>query len=212
MLWVLLGTSAQAATIYGVTGPSPFGFDNQNPVAIGWSQAIGYRNVSLSIPLADLVAGGPIGGTEGTIYLMNRVGPGTTTANEVATPVPISGLSATFTTHVVFSGLDLPAGNYYVVFVSTQTGSLSNSMEGTSSPIKTMAPGVTEIGWTSGLTPAAYPPATAALGDPPGSANVFMTVTGDPAPASVPALSPAGLIALAAALGLSVFALRRKQA
>ncbi len=85
---ISLGASAQAATIYGVTGPSPFGFANQNPVAIGWSQATEYRNVSISIPLADLVAGGPIGGAEGTIYLMNRVGPGTTTANEVAAPPP----------------------------------------------------------------------------------------------------------------------------
>lgn len=200
-LGVLLGLPAGAATIYDVTGPSPFGFNNQNPVAIGWSSSIAYSNVSITIPLADLSAGGPMTGVEGTIYLMNQVGPGTTSANEVAPPVSISGLTATFTPHVVFSGLTLGPANYYIVFASTQTGGLSTSMEGSSSPVKTTGTGVTEIGWLSGLTPAAYPPATADLGGAPTDANVFMTITGDPAATGIPTLSSLGLLALIVAIG-----------
>lgn len=56
MLWALLSASAQAATIYDVTGPFPFGFTNQNPVAIGWTQTTEYKNASITIPLAALAA------------------------------------------------------------------------------------------------------------------------------------------------------------
>ena len=193
---------AGAATIYDVSGPSPFGFNNQNPVAIGWSSSLAYTHVSITIPLADLSAGGPMSGVEGAIYLMSQVGPATTSANEVAPPVSISGLTATFTPHLVFSGLTLGPGNYYIVFVSTQTGSLSNSMEGSSTPVKTTGTGITEIGWLSGLTPAAYPPATTALGGTPEYANAFMTITGDPAATGIPMLSTVGLLALIVAIGV----------
>lgn len=62
---------------------------------------------------------------------MNMIGPGTTTASEVVPPVgftaPIGSTSGEVPLTVLFSGLTLPAGTYYLVltapFVPNITGS-----------------------------------------------------------------------------------------
>src|SRR5579862_305926 len=97
-LCLLCFSTAQAANLYNVTGASTFGFVNQHVMYMTWSQSVTYTNVSISVPLEDGSAGGPIAGTEGTMYLVNQIGPGTTAANNVAPPIPISGLTASFTT------------------------------------------------------------------------------------------------------------------
>ena len=212
-LTALLASSvtAHAATIFNVTGPTPFGFVNQSPAAEGWSQASTYTNVSITIPLADLSAGGPIPGVQGTVYLVNQIGPGTTAANNVAPPVQVSGLTASFTPQVLFSGLTLGPGNYYVVWVSTSLNDLSMSMEGSSTATSTLGSGVTELGNSSSLlVPAAFPPATSDLLPVSAPGNFFITVSGTPAATPVPTLASGNMIALTILLALlGMFVLRR---
>jgi hypothetical protein len=176
LLLVLCGT-AQAANVFNITGPDPFGFANQIVLVQAWAQGATYSNVSISMPLADLSSGGPIAGVEGTVYLMNLIGPGATPANEVAPPVTISGLTASFTTTSLFSGLTLPPGNYYMVLVSTSTFSLSMSAEGSSDPVVTPGIAVAAGGGGGTTSAAAYPPATIMTLNPPG--NLFIDVQGD---------------------------------
>lgn len=210
-----LSAAAHAATVYDLTGPSPFGFANQNPAAAGWSQTVTYTDVTISAPLADLSSGGPIAGVQGTVYLMNQVGLGTTSANNVAPPVAISGLTATFTPRVLFSGLTLGPGNYYLVWVSTSTESLSMSMQGSGGPLNlTLGTGVADLGNSSGLVPAPFPPATGALSPTEPANNYFFTVTGtlaSPPPAGVPALGPGSMIVLASLLALLALVVLRRR-
>src|ERR1700689_1855570 len=142
-----------APNIIFTTGTSPFGFTGQPAFVMGWNQSLGYTNVTITAPLEDNTAAGPIGGTEGTVYLMNQVGPGTTTANQVAPPVLVSGLTNAFTTVTLFSGLSLPPGNYYLVLVPTNASPMSMSPEGASGGNVTVTTG------TAVSTPgAAVPP------------------------------------------------------
>ena len=202
---------ANAEIIYDVTGPSPFGFANQNPAAAGWSQTATFTNVTISAPLADLTAGAPLPGQQGTVYLMNQIGPGATAANEVAPPVHVSGLTSTFTPRVFFSGLTLGPGNYYIVWVSVSTDDLSMSMQGSGSASSTLASGVTDLGNSSGSTPAGYPPATAALVPVQPSNNYFLTVSGTRSGVAIPTLSTAGVAGLATILALLTFLLLRRK-
>ena len=175
---LLTAVAAHAATtIYGVSGPSPFGFANQTVLVEGWNQNALYNNVTITAPLEDNSSGGPIGGVEGTVYLTNSIGPGTTVANLVAPPVTVSGLTNTFTVRTLFTGLTLPPGNYYLTFKSTNSNPLSMSMEGSSTPTSTFGPGVTDKGGDGQITSDPFPPATAVTLSPPG--NLFVTVTGD---------------------------------
>jgi hypothetical protein len=202
LLAVILFTAAaaNAATIFNVTGPSPFGFANQTVLVTGWSQLATYNNVTITAPLEDNSSGGPIAGTEGVVYLVNHVGPGTTAANEVAPPVSISGLTNAFTTRTLFTGLTLGPGNYYLVFASTNSNPLSMSMEGSSTPTVTVGTAVTSLGSDGQVTPAPYPPATSVTLTQP--ANLFVDVSGtfvSLAPV-IPMLSPWVLLLLAGTL------------
>jgi hypothetical protein len=208
---LVTGALANAANVLNVTGPDSFGFANQIVQAEGWNQTVGYSNVTIVMPLADFSAGGPIGGVEGTVYLMNQIGPGTTAANEVAPPVTISGLTASFTPITLFTGLTLPPGNYYLVTHSTSAFDLSMSPEGSGAVVVTPGVGVAPLG--SGAesdAPAPYPPATDMNLSLPG--HLFVTVTGDLG-APVPTLGTVGLGALLLILaGAALLRLRRRSA
>jgi hypothetical protein len=210
-LLAMAGT-AQAANIFNITGPAPFGFGNQIVIVQAWSQTTIYTGVSIVMPMADLTAGGPIGGVEGTVYLMKRIGPGTTAADEVAPPVSISGLTALFTNQTLFSGLTLSSGNYYLVINSTSINSLSASPEGSSSAVVTPGVGVAALGGASALVAAPYAPASSLSLNPPG--NLFITVTGNFVGSGVvPTLSTVGLAALLVGLaGAALFLLRQRTA
>ena len=202
LLTVILfsAVAANAATIFDVTGPSPFGFANQIVLVTGWSQLATYNGVTITAPLEDNSSGGPIAGVEGVVYLMNQVGPGTTSANEVAPPVSISGLTNTFTTRTLFSGLTLGPGNYYLVFASTNGNPLSMSVEGSSTPTVTTGTGVTSLGSGGQTVAASYPPATPVTLTQP--ANLFVNVSGTfvSLAAPIPMLSPWVLFLLAGTL------------
>lgn len=203
LIFVLLSATvaAHATTIYDVNGPSPFGFANQTVLVEGWNQNALYNNVTITAPLEDNSSGGPIGGVEGTVYLTNKIGPGTTVANLVAPPVTVSGLTNTFTVRTLFTGLTLGPGNYYLTFRSTNSNPLSMSMEGSSTPTQTFGPGVTGLGADGQITPDPFPPATAVSLSPPG--NLFVTVSGNLlVNYNIPAVSPSILILLGFALVL----------
>ena len=198
---LLTAVAARAATIYDVSGPSPFGFANQTVLVEAWHQNAIYNGVTITAPLEDNSSGGPIVGVEGTVYLTNSIGPGTTVANLVAPPVPISGLTNTFTVRTLFSGLTLGPGTYYLTFRSTNSNPLSMSMEGSSTPIIATGPGVADAGADGQITPDPFPPATAVTLSPPG--NLFVSVTGNLVTNfAVPALSPSILLVLGLALAL----------
>lgn len=81
----------------------------------GWSQTSGYTNVTITAEIDP----GTGSGTSGTAYLMSQIGPGTTTAQQIAT-ASFSATGAAFTPvlNTLFTGLTLGPGNYYLVLSS----------------------------------------------------------------------------------------------
>jgi len=192
-----------AANIINATGTNSFGFTGQPGFVTAWSQAVSYTGVSISMPLADQSAGGPIGGVEGTVYLMNQIGPGTTSANQVVAPLSVSGLTATSTPVTLFSGLSLPPGSYYIVLIPTNASPMSMSPEGFNAGNSvTTGTSVTSLGVGVPATIAGYPPASTVTLGPPG--NLYLSVTGTLAPSQGAAPVPSSL--LLALAGLAVVA------
>jgi hypothetical protein len=190
----LIGSlAARGGTIINVSGPQPFGFSGQTNFVFGWNQTTSYSNVSGSMPLADLTAGGPVGGVEGTIYFVNQIGPGTTAANQIVAPISISGLTGSFVSTPLFSGLTLGPGNYYLVLVPTGTTSgLTMSPQAAAPPVVVVGSGVTDLGAGIAGTVNAYPPASIVTLSAPNP--LFVNVTGDAAAIPEPsALSMAAL-------------------
>lgn len=73
-----------------------------------------YSNVSIAASLTTFTAG-----RTGTAFLTTQVGPGTTPANQLASTAFTFNVTSNLTTvsYVnLFSGLNLGAGNYFVVF------------------------------------------------------------------------------------------------
>jgi hypothetical protein len=206
-LMILLATTAfaHAANVINATSPSPFSFGNQAVFVTAWAQGAVYTNVTITMPLEDNSSGGPIGGVEGTVYLMNQIGPGTTTANQVAPPIAISGLTNAFTPRTLFTGLTLPAGNYYVVLVPTNTNPTSMSPAASSSPVVTLGTSVTALGSNTAHSSAVYPPSTSVtLGTAEGS--LLFTVTGDPAaPTPTTPVPPSLILTLTAMAGFGLY-------
>jgi hypothetical protein len=200
-----MGVVLHAANIINTSGSNSFGFSGQPAFVTAWNQTIGYSGVSIVMPLKDNSTGGPIGGVEGTVYLMNQIGPGTTTANQVAAPVQISGLTNAFTPITLFTGLTLPPGNYYVVLVPTNAIPMSMSPDGTNiSVVVTTGTAVTSLGAGVPPTLAAYPPASTATLFTPG--NLYINVTGDEAPSPIPVSSWASLgVMMAGLAGIGLY-------
>ena len=215
---LLLSLPAFAATtIYSVTGTSPFGFNGQPDLTLAFQTTTNWQNVTITMPLEDRTLGGPSAGVEGTAYLTNSIGPGTTAANLVAPAFSISGLTASFTNVTLFTGLTLPPGTYYITIVPTSSqgggvgGGLTASPEGSNSQSFTLGTGVTDAGEGGANAPLnAFPPATAlCCGGLSAPNNLLVTVTGDPgAPITTPI--PSSLIlALTALAGFALYQGRR---
>jgi len=187
-------TGTATSTLFNVTAPSGFGFSD-TAAAVSFRTTAAYTNVTISMPLKDESSGGPIGGTEGTAYLVNAIGAGATAANEAAPPVTISGLTGSFAWRTLWSGISLPPGTYYVVLVAaantTPALSPSLSAEGGSagSMVVTTGVGVSDVGArvTSAIAP--FPPASNFGGFNPPS-QIFVLVSGDPASASYSTPAP----------------------
>jgi hypothetical protein len=86
-----------------------------NVVATSWTQFATFGNVSIDALLGSTDATF----RSGTAYLMRAIGPGTTSASEVVAPVnftaPLSSGGVPVPSTVLFSGLTLPPGTYYLV-------------------------------------------------------------------------------------------------
>jgi hypothetical protein len=185
------GTASGPATsmLFNVTAPSGLGFSD-TAQAVGFQTTAFYTNVTISMPLLDGSSGAPIGGTEGTAYLVNAINTGAAPANEVAPPVTISGLAGTFAWRTLWSGISLPPGTYYVVLVAaanTPPGSPSLSAEAGSagSMVVTTGAGVSDVGSRVTSTLAPFPPASNFGGFNPPS-QIFVLVSGDPGSAPPP--------------------------
>ncbi len=194
MLAVLAASVGSAANIITVTGSNILTVPGVGTLWVtSWTQTTGYQNVTITAPLIDATAGGPIGGTEGTVYLVNQVGPGTTAANNVAPPITISGLTSAASTQTLWTGLTLPAGTYYVLWDSVHLSSCSMCPSILNSPTISVGTGVTSLPITTTPTaPASFPPATGGLTAATFAGEGFaLTVTGNPAGSAPPAPTPA---------------------
>lgn len=104
-----LGILSNAATIVSVSSPLPGGsYPGLGVVAASsWSSSRTYTDVAIAAVLRGGVA------QQGTAYLMTQVGPGTTSASEIARSSFLSPSADSPVT--LFAGLTLPAGTYYLV-------------------------------------------------------------------------------------------------
>jgi hypothetical protein len=128
----LAATVAHAGTIVSTLGVSNGGVGN-SVLAVSWTQTQSYSNVSV---MAD------IAGT-GTAWLTTATGPSATPAQALATvPLPGNFVSPNQPT-VLFSGLDLSPGTYYLVASLHSSGpGVYWSTEPLRDPTVVTAPGV----------------------------------------------------------------------
>ena len=148
--------SVVAATISSVTGPAPnpfavVGVNSTRGYGISWSETGSYQAVAISLELRTF------GIATGNAYLTTKVGSGTTASDEVASTS--FNFPANPTSVVLFTGLTLAAGTYYLT-ISGVSG--TGGWDGTDSPTPTTAPGVTQnsnyaVGDSSSPLPS-YPP------------------------------------------------------
>ena len=155
-----ISASAQG-TIYSTLSDRNTGIHgfsgNRALLTAAWSQSDTFSDVSIAAKLD-----GANGTVSGTAYLTTRIGPGTTTADEIARhDYSISSPVFQPELETLFSGLTLRPGTYYLVLSGSATA-LGGGWEVTSQIFPTMAPGV-EVAYRDGNSYypfAAYPPAT----------------------------------------------------
>src|SRR5262245_34685041 len=120
ILVVLVGSRLTAQQIVISANGETFGGVDIDGQAVGWSMDRPYRNVTIR---AHLLNG--LSTARGIAYLMHRVGPGTTSASEVASgefelPREYDG------PYPLFSNLNLPAGDYWLVLSGRAIWVVSN--------------------------------------------------------------------------------------
>jgi hypothetical protein len=198
---ITAAASASASTIVSLTGtPSGISYtvDVFDTLAISWTQTLSFGGVIVSAELQ--------GSGTGNAYLMTAIGPGTTSASQIASvPFTFPG-SATYLT--LFSGLSLGPGTYYLL-LSGDTGTQRSGWSIPFSPTYTTGPGVTRmIGYNyTSQPPVAYPPAAVFTNYPfDNDGGAIYTVTGTLVAAPEPGLR--ALVGLV--LGLMLLRMRRK--
>lgn len=151
---VTLFSYSFADTIVSVTDSSTstnrasffLGGQYSNVVATSWTQRASFSNVTIDALLGSLDASFQ----SGTAYLMTAIGPGTTSASEVAAPVvftaPLDSGGGPIPLTVLFSGLSLAPGTYYLVLSApfrNQTGGSPLHWAIPTEPFIATAPSVT---------------------------------------------------------------------
>jgi hypothetical protein len=202
---LLVGSSAMGATVISVTwNNSGTSGGGTGIAAVSWTQTGSWSNVAIG---ANLTTSGFISVT-GTAYLMNQVGGGTTAANEMTSPAPLSisgnpGLNSMTT---IFSGLSLGPGTYFLVVVPDAGSGLAWGLTG--SPLQVLGSGITQNSDQTAATPNPFPPASAFSND--SNSRIFsVTGTAGAAP-GVP--EPSTVVMLLAGLsGLAVKARSRSR-
>jgi hypothetical protein len=202
---ILFGLTLGAATIVsesGPIGPTTGAVNGGIGLEVSWTSSITYTNVNIS---ANLSSGSPTASGTDTFFLTTRIGPGTTTADEITRntlTVPAGPQSVL----PIFSGLTLPAGNYFLVLGGPFTPAIFWSTS--DSPTITTGAGVTFDGTgvaspNCGVCP--YVPATTF--DTSSQFHYLFEVSGTapvPEPSSA-AFFFVGLLAIAGALFLKSF-------
>jgi hypothetical protein len=142
------------------------GGEFSNAVAVSWTQGGSFSGVSID---ASLVSIDQTFDT-GTAYLMSSIGPGTTAMSEVVPPMgftaPIGNQFGEVPTTILFSGLTLLAGTYYLVLTAPFA-------DITGSPLL----------WQIATTPDIITAPSVTIGDT-NEANTFITTVDPFAPAS----------------------------
>lgn len=192
--WALLGilplATLQAATIVSVTGPPGFCCDvasNHIPYAFGWSQTGSIGDITIAAELEW-------SSTTVDAYLTDSIGPSTTVADQLAF-TGFSFASAEPEWVVLFSGLDLGPGSYFVTIAGADVG----WVEANPATVTTMG-GASYLGEASWYPGAAYPPSSFVAGLEPDGTFIFEVVS-TPEPVSF------GLVAL----GIAACALRQRR-
>jgi PEP-CTERM motif-containing protein len=154
LTFVSLSTGALNAqvTIVQRSGPqtSDYVIEDHQVLGVTWTQNSAFTGVSIFATIS-------LGPDNGFAYLTNRIGPGTTAANEIASTPFV--FPATTTETPLFAGLTLGAGTYYLTL--TAASGRSAGWWGTNTQTVTSASGVTLDSDYDTFTPSSYPPATA---------------------------------------------------
>lgn len=170
-----------ASTVIAEVAPGPDGIggaDQSVGNAISFTTTSEFTDVTIAALLytANFNTGGAA-----TVYLTDKIGSGTTTADELArasvTDLPFQ--FSTSTPQVVFTGLTLTAGTYYVIEAS-DVGSPGASWGGPITPVDTTAPGVTINPILQAESLAGYSPASDFVAD--SDFQLAFSVTGSPVP------------------------------
>jgi hypothetical protein len=166
--------SVVIAEVSGFVG----GADESVGNAISFTTTSAFDDVTISALLytTNFETGGAA-----TVYLTDSIGPGTTSADELA-QVSVTDLPFVFSTstpEVVFTGLALPAGTYYVIEAS-DAGSPGAAWGGPASPVETTAPGVTINSALQASSLAGYSPASDFVAD--SEIQFTFSITGSPVP------------------------------
>jgi len=226
LAWLCTG-ALHAATLLDITAPPPFGaLTGSGYFVTSWTQTNTWSNVTIAMPLLDGRPGNP-DGTEGYAYLVNRVGPGTTAAHNMAPPLIVTGLGSSFADTTLWTGLTLPPGTYYLILVpiTADPTSISPAIPSApNSPSYATGPGVAVVQNTVQLPnnvpiDPIFPPASPfAVFDEAVPSNFITYVSGDPGPlpqptaTPVPTLGHAALALLSGVLGAAGWLNRRRKA
>lgn len=148
---ILASLSASATTLVSITGtPAVFGVTDQQYGAASWSSPNAHTNVEVKA----LLSGNGISPI--SAFLTTQLGPGTTTAHQIAeTTFTPNGTNVLAT---IFSGLSLGSGNYYLV-LSGLASSGAGWAEAADPQSIILGPGVTTMSFTSDVLNPAYAPA-----------------------------------------------------
>lgn len=163
-------------------GGGDLGGTSINGLAVGWSLKRDHLDVTIAAHLAN--SGGAGGYAGGTAYLTRRIGPLSQSKDEVAKKefeLP-EGYNGMFT---LFEKLNLPAGEYWLVFEDPHNGKFSYANWLVSVPFTISTnKGTRYLGTTSSVNPgdsSAYMPATL-LRDAEHGYGYQFDVVGEPVP------------------------------
>ena len=150
LLAVAVASVSSGSTIASVGPGSPYPYVGPGDVlddrvySFGWSQSVTYDNVVVSVSVYDywfFATGGTLGGGGVAGFLTDKVGPGTTALNELASTVAVPYAPGHVGALTIFSGLTLGPGNYNVTLRGI-TGFAQLYMSVYDPPTVVVAPGI----------------------------------------------------------------------